>query len=126
MKIVAYILVTLITVAVAVALWTGSATKTVHGRVIDNKSGAGIEGVTVKAIQRGWGTSNGTLVWDKDFIYITQTNHDGWFDLSYSRGGDSVHLQFTKDGYHSTKPGYPLQDTYVYYSEQPVVVLAKN
>lgn len=126
MKVLVRIILIFAALIVLVACWGALGSKTVRGRVIDKDTGAGIQGVTVKAIQRGWGRSGGSTVWDKDYIYTTQTDKDGWFTLSYSRGGTSVHLQFQKDGYHSTKPGYPLQDTYIDYWEKPVITLAKD
>ena len=101
--------------------------KVVRGQVIDSVTTEGIEGVTVRAAQRGWGFAvGGSLVWDKDYDTTVMTGRDGRFSLWYYRGGTSVHLQFSKDGYRSTKPGYPLQDTYIDFWEKPIVKLERN
>ena len=126
MKLFVRIFIAVVAFTVLVAGWISFAPKTVRGRVIDSDTSAGIEGVTVKGLQRGWGWSNGSLVWDKDYTYITHTDADGSFALSYSRGGSSIRLQFYKDGYRSTKAGYPLQDTYVDYWDKPIIYLAHN
>lgn len=107
-------------------LWMGFGPKVVRGRVVDSATGGGIKDVTVRALQRGWGRSAGYTVWDKTYDYSAITDEDGRFVLKYYRGGASVHLQFSKQGYRATKAGYPLQDTYVDFWESPQVQLAPN
>lgn len=107
-------------------LWLNLGPKVVRGEVVDSITAEGIDGVTVLAAQRGWGFSGGSLVWDKDYHTTVTTNPDGRFTLWYYRGGSSVHLQFSKDGYHSTNPAYPLQDIYIDFWERPVVRLERN
>jgi hypothetical protein len=107
-------------------LWIGCGPKVVRGRVVDSVSGKGIGGVTVRSAERGWGISNGSLVLDKDYVNTTRTDATGYFTLQYRGGGTSVHLQFSKEGYHATKAGYPLQDTYIDFWEQPNIRLEEN
>ena len=106
-------------------LWIYWGPKPVSGQVVDSVTGNGIASVTVSAWQRGWGYDD-YLVWDKNYYSTTVTDQNGRFKLWYYRGGTSVHLQFSKDGYHSTKPGYPLQDTYIDFWEKPTVKLESN
>ncbi len=112
----------ILSVLVLILLWINAGPKHVQGQVVDSITGKGIEGVTVRALQRGWGWS-GYLVWDKDYTTTATTDRDGRFSFWYCRGGTSAHLQFSKDGYRSTKAGYKLQDTYIDFWESPTVML---
>lgn len=76
--------------------------KTVSGIVFDCKSQQPVAAATVTTRQTGWGISNGSVVWDKEFITTTTTNESGYFELSYSVG-DAAKIQVTKHGYNSAE-----------------------
>ena len=93
--------------------------KVVAGKVVDSQ-GNGIQGVNVRAWQRGFGFSNGSLVWDKDFFYYAKTDSDGNFRMVYYRGGDtSVHLQIYKGDYESNIKN--VKDIYINFWEHPTI-----
>lgn len=70
----------------------------IEGTVIDNSTQAPISGVTVAVSNRGWGFADGGLVWDKDYVYQTTTDHLGRFRIAY-RVGSSAHVIATQPGY---------------------------
>src|SRR3989338_1695317 len=116
-----------IAVAVLVVLFViaKSVPKHVSGQVLDT-DGVGVEGAQVEAVQKDWGFIDGQLVWDKAYRYLAETDKDGKFSLWYFHGDvTSVHLRFSKEGYESTKPGYPLNDAYIDFWVKHVIVLKR-
>lgn len=53
----------------------------VSGQLVDYRSDEPIAGATVMASQRGWGISDGQLVWDRTYTTSTRTGADGRFQL---------------------------------------------
>lgn len=80
-----------------VAARTAMASHYIEGTVVDS-SGAPLPGVTVAVKNRGWGLSNGQLVWDKEYVYQTRSDSAGRFRIIYDVGG-SAHLTATAQGY---------------------------
>ncbi|HEX8946186.1 MAG TPA: hypothetical protein VF785_23825 [Gemmatimonadaceae bacterium] len=74
-------------------------TKTIHGGVTDYDARTPLAGVAVFANQSGWGTSRGTLVWDKEYRYRAQSGPTGDFVLQY-RVGDVARLAVDLEGYN--------------------------
>jgi hypothetical protein len=72
--------------------------KYVQGTVIDCDTDNPIRDAEISVNQRGWGTNNGQLVWDKDFVYLAKTDENGRFYIKY-KVGSSVNLRAKKQGY---------------------------
>ena len=72
--------------------------KVVSGKVIDCATQQPIKSATVTVNQRGWGKSNGQIVWDKDYVYTATTDKNGNFRIEYSVGS-SANLTVKKEGY---------------------------
>ena len=79
-------------------------TKTITGRVTDFRSGLPMSGVTVQAVQNGWGWSRGP-VWDKDYLTSATTDTEGRFLLPYRVGG-SANLVASLHGYNVFRHWY--------------------
>jgi hypothetical protein len=54
----------------------------VSGEVVDYATGKPIAGASVAARSRGWGTSDGQLVWDKTYSARTSTDSEGRFAIA--------------------------------------------
>ena len=68
-----------------------------------DESGNPLRNVSVQACYSGWGFSQGSFVWDKDYCSeITQTNHDGSFVISFN-GPDSSRLTASREGWIQTE-----------------------
>ena len=80
--------------------------KYVSGRVTDFETNRPIQGATIRAAQHGWGLSNGSLVWDKDYSTYTSTDERGAFTVGYRRGS-SVNLWVVHQGYQRFQMWYP-------------------
>src|SRR3989344_5832902 len=85
-------------VVIAIILYFSFGPKTITGRIVDAQKN-GVSGIKVRVWQRGWGFSAGSLVWDKDYIYATQTDSAGNFRITYYRGGTSAKLQIYEGDY---------------------------
>lgn len=72
--------------------------KTLVGNVIDCESGEPISDVLVSVNQRGWGITEGSIVWDRDFITNTKSDNGGHYIVKY-RVGKSAYLRAEKEGY---------------------------
>lgn len=75
------------------------ATKTIHGRVVDYETHAPLAGVDIFANQSGWGTSGGSVVWDKEYRYRAESGPAGEFVLHY-RVGAVARLTVDREGYN--------------------------
>ena len=80
--------------------------KRVSGTVTDFETNQPIEGATIRAAQHGWGISNGSLVWDKDYSAYTTADSAGAFTIGY-RHGSSVNLWVEHQGYQRFQSWYP-------------------
>ena len=80
--------------------------KHVTGTVTDFETNRPIRGATIRAAQHGWGLSNGSLVWDKDYSTYTTTDERGEFTIGY-RFGSSVSLWLEHQGYQRFQSWYP-------------------
>jgi len=80
--------------------------KHVSGTVADFETNRPIEGATIRAAQYGWGWSNGSLVWDKDYSTYTRTDSAGAFTIGY-RHGSSANLWAEHQGYQRFRSWYP-------------------
>ena len=69
----------------------------VDGRVVDHASGRPVAGAVVTMTGRGWGVSDGQLVWDRDFAVYALSDGGGRFRARV-RGG-SVRVAAEADGY---------------------------
>jgi hypothetical protein len=69
----------------------------VEGRVVDHATGRPVAGAAVTLTGRGWGLSDGELVWDKDYAARTHADAAGRFRARV-RGG-SVRIAVDADGY---------------------------
>jgi len=72
--------------------------KQIDGYVLDCETESPIGNAEVSVNQRGWGTHNGQLVWDKDYTTVTTSDDSGYFVISY-RVGSSAHIQVKKSGF---------------------------
>lgn len=70
----------------------------INGVVVDSVTGQPLSGVNVAVINRGWAIVDGGLIWDKDYVYPTVTDHVGRFTIKY-RVGSSAHVIATKADY---------------------------
>jgi hypothetical protein len=93
-------------IPVAVGLAACLAEKHVSGKVTDFETDRPIQGATIRAAQHGWGISNGSLVWDKDYSTYTETDAAGAFTIGY-RHGQSVNLWVEHQGYQRFQGWYP-------------------
>ena len=84
--------------------------KTVSGTVTDFETNHPIHGATIRAAQHGWGISNGTLVWDKDYSSHATTDEQGRFTIGYRRGS-SANLWAESPGYQRFQAWYPRNAT---------------
>ena len=75
------------------------ATKTIHGRMVDYETHTPLAGVVVFANQSGWGTSGGSVVWDKEYRYRAESGPAGEFVLHY-RVGEVARLTVDREGYN--------------------------
>jgi len=74
-------------------------TKTIQGRVTDYEAHTPLTGVAVFANQSGWGTSAGSIVWDKEYRYRSESGPAGDFILQY-RVGSVARLTVDVEGYN--------------------------
>ena len=80
--------------------------KQVSGSVRDFKTDQPIEGARIRAAQHGFGISDGSLVWDKDYSTYTSSDARGAFTITY-RSGSSVKLSVERQGYQRFEHWYP-------------------
>jgi hypothetical protein len=71
--------------------------RNVDGRVVDHASGRPVAGAVVTLTSRGWGISDGELVWDKAFATHTVSDAGGRFRARVR--GDGVRVAAEADGY---------------------------
>ena len=72
--------------------------KVVAGHVVDCQTNAPIAGADILVSQSGWGFSNGSLVWDRTYVYRATSDETGSFELTYNVGS-SANIGVHKDGY---------------------------
>ena len=77
------------------------AEKDLSGTVVNCANGSAIAGATITARQRGWGISNGGLVWDKEEISTSTTNVEGKFTIAWNTG-KAAQLAITKEAFFET------------------------
>ena len=106
-----------IVLVIVVFLYSSFGPKIVSGKVVDSNK-KGISGITVRIFQRGWGLSP-YLVWDKDYLYETETGSDGKFKVIYYRGGTDAHLQVYKGNYEDNIKN--VKNVYINFWEHPVI-----
>ncbi len=67
------------------------------GQVLDCQTNDPIAKAEVSVSLRGWGFSDGGLVWDKEYVNSTQSDDSGRFKISL--GSNSALIKVTKEGY---------------------------
>ena len=72
--------------------------KTISGFVFDCQTNNAVVNAKVSVNQIGWGIDNNRLVWDKSYVYDTQSDTAGFFKISY-RVGNSAKILASKDDY---------------------------
>lgn len=65
---------------------SGGCSAGVSGEVRNAETGAPIPGALVEVTDRGWGRSDGTIVWDKDKVHAGRTNAQGRFRIDVDGG----------------------------------------
>ncbi len=72
--------------------------KIAAGHVVDCQTNAPIAGADVSVIQIGWGFNNGSLVWDRSYVYRATSDDTGRFGVTYNVGS-SANIIVKKEGY---------------------------
>lgn len=72
--------------------------RSIQGTVVDFETSEPITDAKVTASRLGWGTRNGSLVWDKVFAYHGSTAKDGEFRFG-AQVGSSAEIRVTKESY---------------------------
>ena len=76
--------------------------QTISGTVVDG-SGAALSDVVVTACYSGWGWSNGSLVWDKDYCSEpVLTDEAGFYVINFD-GASGMRLRIKKEGWIQTQ-----------------------
>jgi hypothetical protein len=83
---------------VAIGFLVARRDKIVAGHVVDCQTNAPIAGAGVLVTQSGWGFSNGSLVWDRSYVYRTTSDDTGRFSVTYNVGS-SADILVEKKGY---------------------------
>ena len=71
-------------------------TRGVEGRVVDHATGRPVSGAVVTLVGRGWGVSDGQLVWDKERAASATSDAEGRFR---ARVRGDVNVRAEADGY---------------------------
>ncbi len=77
--------------------------KYIEGIVTDFNTKKPIPDAQVTVSRIGWGIRDGSLVWDKAYVYEGRTDQYGNFKIAY--GGSSAEVSLTKEGYNTYR-GY--------------------
>lgn len=73
-----------------------------HGRVVDVASGAPVADAEIVVWSRAWGITDGSLLWDKQYVFHDKSSPDGRFRITH-RGAWKPHLCARAPGYHTTR-----------------------
>lgn len=76
--------------------------KTVSGIVIDCADDKPIAGANIQVLKRGWGQSDGGVVWDKNYITTAQSDATGLFNIQYTVGM-YADISVSQEGYYMAK-----------------------
>ena len=68
------------------------------GVVVDSVTKTPLPNIKVEVSNRGWGFSNGQVVWDHDYVYAANTDSEGKFHIIY-QVGPGAHVVITQNGY---------------------------
>ncbi|WP_119155759.1 carboxypeptidase-like regulatory domain-containing protein [Caldimonas tepidiphila] len=91
-----------ILLAMAAAALPACAPEPVRGRLVEYRSGEPVPEATVTITQRGWGWSEGQLVWDRSYRARTRTGAEGRFELPLPApglAGSGATLEVEREGF---------------------------
>lgn len=71
--------------------------KIAAGYIYDCHTNQPLSNAEVSINDRGWGLSNGSLIWDKSYAYKAVTSERGFFRIIYK--GNPTDMQAKKSGY---------------------------
>jgi hypothetical protein len=74
----------------------------IEGRVFDCGTKQAIAGARVEVHETDWGKRDGSVVWDKDYVYSAETDAQGHYKVEY-RHDSSAKVLVRKDGYRITQ-----------------------
>gem|GEM_PF-4567934 len=93
--------------------------KTVNGLVIEPQLQSPVPGINVVVWEQTWAISNKSFVSRKDYFYITKTDSEGKFKITYYRGGAHVHLVVYAD--QNKDNTEPVKNYYFDFWQRPVI-----